>query len=159
MAALFSTGFVSGAISATFIGSLADRYGRRKACLAFCVIYSFSCLFTVSSHSIYILFLGRLLGGIATTLLFTVFETWLVAEFHRLELKKEGEDLNSLLGTATILNSIVAVLAGLLSEFLVKYSGTKRSPFLASIGCLSLAFLAIFGNWVRLLLNTLLISR
>lgn len=131
------------------MGSLADRYGRRRACLAFCVIYSLSCLFTVSPHSIYILFLGRFLGGIATTLLFTVFETWLVAEFHRLELAKEGEDLNGLLGTITILNSIAAVTAGLLSEFLVEWTGTKRSPFVASIGCLGLAFPAILENWVR----------
>ncbi|EEP79285.1 predicted protein [Uncinocarpus reesii 1704] len=147
VAALFSTGFVSGAISATFVGSLADRYGRRRACLAFCVIYGLSCLLTVTSSSIYLLFLGRLLGGIGTTLLFTVFETWLVAEFHRLELGKDGVELNDLLGTMTILNSIVAVASGLLSEFLVGWTGSKRSPFLASIVCLSLAFAAIIRIW------------
>ncbi|EAS30770.1 uncharacterized protein CIMG_06249 [Coccidioides immitis RS] len=147
VAALFSTGFVSGALSATFVGSLADRYGRRKACLFFCVIYSLSCLLTVSPSSVYLLFLGRLLGGIGTTLLFTVFETWLVAEFHRLELEKEGAELNDLLGTMTILNTIVAVASGLLSELLVGWTESKRSPFLASIFCLGLAFFAILRKW------------
>src|SRR5216117_848994 len=53
VAALFSTGFISGAVSATFVGNLADRYGRRRACLSFCVIYSLSCLMTLSPDSIF----------------------------------------------------------------------------------------------------------
>src|SRR5205814_10568714 len=33
---------LSGALSATWAGALADRHGRRLACLAFCVTYSLS---------------------------------------------------------------------------------------------------------------------
>ncbi|RJE16827.1 Major facilitator superfamily, partial [Aspergillus sclerotialis] len=38
VAALFATGFVSGGVSAIFVGSLADRFGRKRACLAYCVL-------------------------------------------------------------------------------------------------------------------------
>lgn len=103
---------------------------------------------TLSPDSIFLLFMGRFLGGIGTTLLFTVFETWLVAEFHRLRI--EGTELSSLLGMMTTLNSIVAIAAGLVSEWLVRATGTRRAPFVASVACLSLAFQAIFRNWVRL---------
>ncbi|PGH14358.1 hypothetical protein AJ80_05948 [Polytolypa hystricis UAMH7299] len=145
VATLFATGFISGALSATFAGKLADQYGRRRACQAFCVIYALSCLLTLSSN-IFLLFLGRALGGIGTTLLFTVFETWMVSEFHQRTAGGEGE-LSSLLGTMTALNSIVAVLSGLLSQFLVQLSETRRAPFVASIGCLILALLAISRTW------------
>ncbi|KAI7534193.1 hypothetical protein KC331_g12691 [Hortaea werneckii] len=33
VAALFTTGFIAAAVSASFVGSLADRYGRKAACL------------------------------------------------------------------------------------------------------------------------------
>ncbi|KAI1996439.1 hypothetical protein LOZ53_001040 [Ophidiomyces ophidiicola] len=147
IAALFSAGFVSGAVSATFVGSLADRYGRQKACLAFCAIYALSCLLTITPRSVYLLLLGRLLGGIGTTLLFTAFETWLVSEFHRSELVKEIVELNDLLGAMTMLNSIVAVVAGLFSELLVGWTGSRTSPFIASIFCLAIASLRISRNW------------
>lgn len=53
--------------------------GRRKACLLYVFSYSLSCL-TKYSGDYWILLLGRLLGGIATSLLFSAFEAWLVAE-------------------------------------------------------------------------------
>ena len=147
VAALFSTGFISGAISATFIGNLADRYGRKKACLSFCIIYSLSCLLTLSSN-ILTLFVGRVLGGIGTTLLFTVFEAWLVAEFNRTQTTGVGSTLSDLLGLMTVLNSITAVLSGLMSNTLVWYTGSSRAPFLASVAFLTLASLAISKEWV-----------
>ncbi|EFE43268.1 hypothetical protein TRV_01936 [Trichophyton verrucosum HKI 0517] len=150
IATLFATGFISGAFSASFVGKLADVFGRRKACLAFCVIYSLSCIMTVSSSNILILFLGRVLGGIGTTLLFTVFEAWLVAEFHQRKAASDSTELNQLLGTMTVLSGMVAVLSGLLSNYLVSITGSRRAPFLASPVCLLLASLLIIGTWVRI---------
>ncbi|EZF12132.1 hypothetical protein H112_06761 [Trichophyton rubrum D6] len=147
IATLFATGFISGAFSASFVGKLADRFGRRKACLAFCVIYSLSCIVTVSSSNVLILFLGRVLGGIGTTLLFTVFEAWLVAEFHHKKAASDSTELNQLLGTMTVLSGMVAVLSGLLSNYLVSITGSRRAPFLASPVCLLLASLLILGTW------------
>src|ERR1700734_1386134 len=60
VAALFTSGFLAAAISALFVGKLADRYGRRLACLIFCGTYAVSCL-TKISNDVIILFIGRLL--------------------------------------------------------------------------------------------------
>eukprot|EP00967_Tisochrysis_lutea_P031942 scaffold37714_cov24-Tisochrysis_lutea.AAC.2 len=52
--------------------------GRRGAAVLYMVTYSLSCL-TKHSPDYWVLMLGRLLGGIATSLLFTAFESWLVS--------------------------------------------------------------------------------
>lgn len=85
VAALFTTGFVSAGICASFVGTLADQHGRKKACLTFCVAYLLSCL-SVLSDDLLILFAGRALGGLSTTLLYSVFETWMLSEYSFREL-------------------------------------------------------------------------
>lgn len=147
VAFLFLIGFVSAGISASFAGTFADRYGRKTACLAYCVLYSFSS-FTLLADDIRILFLGRVLGGICGTLLWSVFESWLVAEFNQLMLEDTSPVLGGIFSAMTILNSLVAICAGILAEWLVGLSGTAKAPFLASIGCLSVAFVAISKIWV-----------
>lgn len=76
---LFVAGFLSSAVFGTVIGSVADAWGRRRFAIGFCVIYSASCL-TKLSPNFAVLLLGRLLAGIATSLLFSVFESWVVCE-------------------------------------------------------------------------------
>ena len=46
--------------------------------MLYVVTYSLSCL-TKHSGDYWILMLGRLLGGVSTSLLFTAFESWLVS--------------------------------------------------------------------------------
>jgi predicted MFS family arabinose efflux permease len=59
------------------------RYrGRRTAGLAYAVIYSLSCV-TKHSPKFHVLMVGRVLGGIATSLLYSAFESWLVAEHFK----------------------------------------------------------------------------
>ena len=131
------------------MGSLADRHGRKNACLAFCVVYSASCL-SVLSSDLFVLFFGRALGGISTTLLYSVFETWMVSEFHRRDLESKGAQLSSIFGTMTTLSSIVAIVAGVFGEWLVAATGTRKAPFMASIACLAMAFPVIMRYWVRI---------
>lgn len=52
--------------------------GRKRAALLYVATYSASCL-TKHSPNYWVLLVGRLLGGIATSLLFSVFEAWAVA--------------------------------------------------------------------------------
>jgi MFS family permease len=82
IALLFVAGFLSSALFGTAIGSIADTLGRKKLSLAFSVIYSLSCI-TKLSPTFYILMIGRILGGISTSLLFSVFEAWMVSEHQR----------------------------------------------------------------------------
>lgn len=151
IATLFATGFLCGGISATFTGSLADKYGRKRACLWYCGLYSISCL-TINSTKVPILFLGRILGGVSTTLLFTVFEAWMIAEYHRLGFGHSDNALNSVYSSMSILNGFVAVASGIISQYLVHVFDSELSPFAASIVCLGLAALLITRNWVSYLL-------
>jgi MFS family permease len=147
VALLFMVGFLSGGVSASFAGSFADRFGRKAACLAYCVLYSLSCL-TLLGDNIVILFLGRILGGMSGTLLYSVFESWLVAEFNGLMLDDQsGSILSGIFSTMTMLNSVVAIVAGVMAEWLVRATGTAKAPFMASMACLSLAFLTISKSW------------
>jgi MFS family permease len=147
VAFLFLIGFVSAGISASFAGSFADRHGRRTACLAYCIIYSFSSL-TLMSDNIYVLFFGRVLGGISGTLLWSVFESWLVAEFNKLMLEEADTALSAIFSLMTTANTCVAIAAGLIAEWLVRKAGTAKAPFLLSIVCLLVAFVAIMKYWV-----------
>lgn len=147
MAFLFLIGFVSAGISASFAGTFADRHGRKTACLAYCTIYSFSSM-TLLSDNIHVLFLGRVLGGISGTLLWSVFESWLVAEFNKLMLEETETPLAAIFSMMTTSNTCVAIVAGLVAEWLVRVVGTAKAPFMLSIGCLSMAFVAISKYWV-----------
>jgi len=78
---LFVVGFVSSMIFGTFVGSLADSWGRKRMALVYCLVYIVSCMCT--HCSLYpVLIVGRITGGIATSLLFSVFECWLVSEHN-----------------------------------------------------------------------------
>lgn len=56
--------------------------GRKRACVTYCLTYILSCI-TKHSPQYKILMIGRILGGIATSLLFSAFESWLVAEHNK----------------------------------------------------------------------------
>ncbi|GKT44178.1 molybdate-anion transporter [Colletotrichum spaethianum] len=143
---LFTAGFVSGAVAGYFIGSLADRHGRRASCLFFCAAYALSCVLT-TIPSVPLLFLGRVLGGLGTSLLFSVFESWMVTDFHARRLGDQGLDLSRTFGMMSTVNSVVAIVSGVVSEWLVSVTGTRKAPFLASVGLLVLAAGVIASQW------------
>lgn len=147
VAALYAAGFIGSAISASFVGHAADRYGRRAACLLYCVAYSLCCL-TMLSNNLPILFIGRLSGGLSTTLLYSVFETWMIAEYHDQALDAYDLSLSDMFGKMTTLSSIVAIVSGVFGDYLVQHTGAKTSPFLASVACLCIAFIWISRYWV-----------
>ena len=83
---LFLTGFASTALFGPSIGRALDAYGRKKGTLAFAVIYALGA-FSTKSTILQVLFLGRILSGIGTSLLFSAPESWLVGEAQ-----KSGDD-------------------------------------------------------------------
>jgi MFS family permease len=147
VASLFTTGFVSAGITASFVGSLADQYGRRLACLVFCAAYSISCM-TVLSDDIPLLFIGRALGGLSTTLLYSVFETWMIVEYQARRLGDSDLRLGDMFSKSVTYSGIVAIVAGFVGEAVVSWSGTKTAPFLLAVACLACAAGAIHMKWV-----------
>lgn len=79
---LFVAGFASAALFGPIVGRVSDSYGRKRATLAFCIFYVLGAA-TTKSSSLSILFLGRVLSGIGTSLMFSAPEAWLVAESQR----------------------------------------------------------------------------
>ena len=85
-------------------------------------------------NSYSVLMLGRLLGGIATSLLFSVFDAWLIRAHSDAELPKSF--LSKSFAWAQYGNSIVAILAGLIANNVAGWSklskfgsdGTKIEP-------------------------------
>ncbi|KAH8662306.1 major facilitator superfamily domain-containing protein [Xylariales sp. PMI_506] len=134
VAALYAAGFVSGGISASFTGGLADKFGRKKACLLYCVLYIVTCCTMLSNH-LPVLFFGRLCAGVSTTLLFTVFEAWMISEYHDRGVQSTGLELSSIFGNMTTLSCVVAISSGILGDILVVNLGSRIWPFLAAAIC------------------------
>lgn len=155
---LFATGFLAGAVSAFFVGALADKHGRKFVCMMFCLLYAMSCFFTVMPV-LPLLFLGRVLGGVSTSILFSVFDSWMVTNFRTLRLVDHGCDLSRTYATTSIVNSLSAIVGGLVSQGLVQVTGTYKAPFVLSAGLLWWALQLIWGHWVRSTVLNLLCCR
>jgi len=141
---LFITGFGSSMLFGTFIGSLSDKFGRRFMCLAYALLYIVSC-FTKHFNSFYILIFGRLTGGIATSILFSSFESWMVAEHF-----KRGYDEQWLSYTFYIQsfgNSIVAIMSGLVASYVTQLFDAMTAPFDTAIVLLFIGGIVIFLTW------------
>jgi MFS family permease len=126
---LFIAGFGSSMIFGTIAASLADKYGRRNTCLMYGILYGISCA-TKHFPNFYILFVGRLLAGMATSILFSAFESWLINEHRRRNL--EPETLGLIFANAYFGNSVVAILSGIFAQFVANYFGYV-APFDSAI--------------------------
>ncbi|KAI0064310.1 DUF791-domain-containing protein [Artomyces pyxidatus] len=147
VAVLFVTGFVSAAIFAPLVGVWADEYGRKRLCLLFCILYAATCGLLLFPY-FPLLLLGRVFGGISTSILFSAFESWLVSSSSNAAL--HSEDLSSIMGRATLVNGFVATGAGIFSNKLVELTdGGFRAPFVASACLLLLGWIVIRGSWTE----------
>ncbi len=94
-----------------------------------------------------ILLFGRILGGISTSILFSVFESWLVSASTSLMLPQS--DISVIMGRATLLNGFVATGAGVVSNEIVSISSSFASPFIASGALLMLAWGLMRVSWIE----------
>ena len=140
---LFIVGFGSSMVFGTIVGGLADRYGRRLNCLLFALLYGASCV-TKHFNNFEILLLGRLLGGVATSILFSAFETWMIHE-HRG--RGFADDLlSTTFSGMTFGSSLVAIVAGLVASALAANFGFV-APFDASLVLLAVGGAIIASSW------------
>ena len=113
----------------TFVGGLADKVGRKFMCIMYVVTYIAACC-TKLVPEYWTLMLGRFLSGVSTSLLFSVFESWMVCEHM-----KQGFDgalLGDTFSLATFGNGLVAVVAGLVANTAAE-SGGFVAPFMVPI--------------------------
>ncbi|CAN1254692.1 Molybdate-anion transporter [Linum perenne] len=143
---LFIAGFGSSMLFGTIVGSLADQQGRKRACITYCITYILSCITKHSPHY-KVLMLGRILGGIATSLLFSAFESWLVAEHFKRGF--EAQWLSVTFSKAIFLgNGLVAIIAGLFGNVLVDALALGPvAPFDAAACFLAIGMAVILSSW------------
>ena len=155
IAVLFVGGFGASMLFGTFIGAAADKMGRKRLCQVYCILYILSCA-TKHARHYNVLMLGRVLGGIATSLLFSSFESWMVCEHNA-----RGYDSTMLNDTFSLMyfgNSLCAILAGMIAEAAadavpltsahgVWHYGGYCSPFDLSAICLVIGFTLICTLW------------
>lgn len=148
IAVLYVCGFASSVVFGAFTHTLADRYGRKKLCITFCIVYSISC-FTKLSTSYTVLIFGRILGGISTSLLFTAFEAWYVHE-HVETHDFPKEWLTSTFSTASHWNGIFAISAGIVANiFAGVLSLGPVSPFILAIPFLVASGAIVAVSWTE----------
>lgn len=145
IAFLFIVGFASSGISGPFVGGLADSFGRKRMALAYFIIYIASAL-CKPFQDYDTLLLGRVLGGIGTSLLTTTFESWMVSEHQKR--KYSQELLDDTLSKATILNSATAILAGIIAQIAAQHYG-YIAPFVAALCPLTIGFLICLIFWTE----------
>ncbi|CAL9247057.1 unnamed protein product [Arabidopsis halleri] len=143
---LFIAGFGSSMLFGTIVGSLADKQGRKRACVTYCIVYILSCI-TKHSPQYKVLMVGRILGGIATSLLFSAFESWLIAEHNKRNFEQQWLSLT--FSKAVFLgNGLVAILSGLFGNLLVDtFSFGPVAPFDAAACFLAIGMAIILATW------------
>ncbi|CAJ1377865.1 unnamed protein product [Effrenium voratum] len=114
IAQLFLAGFGAAMFCSSFVGGLADRYGRKRGCIAYCLLCIVSCA-TKHWKSYSILMVGRITGGFAQSLLFSCFECWMVSE-HTVRNQFCSSLLPSMFGMKFSLMYLVAVISGFIAQ-------------------------------------------
>lgn len=142
---LFIVGFGSSLVFGTWSGPLADKYGRKLSCILYGITYILSCL-TKFVNDYNVLLVGRLLGGFATSILWSAFESWMVSEHM-----SRGFDPSLIGNTFSLmitLNGIVAIASGFVAEYSVSYFGDHPvAPFGVSCVFLAVGTLLIMMQW------------
>lgn len=159
LASLFVTGFASAGLLGPLVGQFADKFGRKRSCmLLYCGAYALSCM--TKHFNIYaMLFIGRILGGIATSVLYSSFESWLVCEHARQKLPPKV--LDTIFSNMYFGNGLCAIVMGIIAELVAdaaemravgdsKFNvGGDLSPFDLAILFLILGATVMALTWVE----------
>ncbi|CDH52201.1 major facilitator superfamily protein [Lichtheimia corymbifera JMRC:FSU:9682] len=143
IAFLFLTGFVSGALGGTAVGSLADSWGRRRICIVFCATLILSLLLRLGPRYP-LLVLSHILSGMAASMQFSVVEAWYVAEHSARGIPADW--MSRTFAKATFLNGLVAIIAGIVANAVVDIWGFT-APFILAILLAIGAGVLITSTW------------
>jgi hypothetical protein len=81
VASLYALGFVTGAVTTPITGPLIDKFGRKRSAMLYCIL-EMGINLLEQYPFLSGLLVSRMVGGITTNLLSSVFETWLDTEFR-----------------------------------------------------------------------------
>jgi len=145
VASLYCLGFVSGALTSPFIGPFVDKVGRKRSAVLYCALEIFINLLEQYPH-IGGLIVSRVIGGITTNLLFSVFESWLVTEHRRRGYSERR--LETILRDSAIASNLAAIASGWLAHFLAMKFGPV-GPFEGAVTCTAIALVLVVCMWTE----------
>ena len=123
--------YASSALFGTAVGSAADRYGRKRGCQVFLVLFVLSTLAKYdASDSFGRVWLAHTIDGVSLSLLYTSFESWMVSENYVLGFPQSH--LHRTFELGSILNGALAVVAGILASLSGSFTGSQFGPFWVS---------------------------
>jgi len=124
---IFLVGFGSIAIFGPMMGRLLDTHGRKKGTLTAALLYTIGSLST-TCDTLPMIFAGRAVGGLGTSLLGSAPEAWVVSEAMR---GKSGDAsyLTETFGIAYSYDPVVAIISGQIAGKVAKHRG-PTGPFL-----------------------------
>jgi hypothetical protein len=109
-------------------------------------LYTFCCLTKLSSK-FWILMMGRVLGGISTSMLFSTFESWYVFE-HTEHYGFPNEWIGVTFSRTTFWNGLLAIFAGVLSNFMAETMGFGPvAPFVMATIPLMCCWIIVTRSW------------
>jgi len=143
VASLYATGFIAGALSSPFIGPMVDKFGRRNSAMAYCALEvminmmeQYNCLAG--------LILSRIIGGMTTNLLFTVFESWVLSEHRKKGFAEEEYDV--ILRDSVVASNVSAIASGVIAHYLAENFGSV-GPFQGAVCCTGFALFLVSYFW------------
>lgn len=143
VASLYCLGFVTGAVTAPITGPMIDRFGRKRAALLYCALevgINMIEQFPFLSG----LIVSRMVGGVTTNLLSTVFEAWVDTEYRSRGFS--SEQYETLMRDSIVISNLGAIASGYLAHILAESMGPK-GPFSGAVACTGIAFAVILFLW------------
>lgn len=146
VAVIYVMGLVSSALIFPAKDYLANKYGRRTLIVISSLVYSLSCLCTLSSNYV-LLITGRCMAGMSNTLLFSTLEAWYVWE-HLTTHDFPKEWIQVTFNHITFGSGIMAVIAGLVADAFARWFQLgPSSPFIVASPVLLLVIGSVLSMW------------
>lgn len=114
--------------------------------IVFCLLYTVCCI-TKLSPNFFVLVCGRILGGISTSILFSVFESWYIHQ-HTVTWKYPLDWVSLTFSKATFFNGMLAIIAGIVAQAGSDWLNLGPvAPFVIAIPFLLVASWLIYTRW------------
>ncbi|XP_024372470.1 uncharacterized protein [Physcomitrium patens] len=141
IAILLAVGYGSSLSLGTIIAASADYIGRKRACMLFGFFQALGC-FAKQYPEFRILCFAHVSLGIATSLLYSSFESWMVVEHEKMGFRQEW--LNETFWLMVFSNGVVATGCGALANVVANWRGFIGSaPLISAIVTALLSILAV----------------
>ena len=132
VAIIYVCGIISSAVFFPAKDFIADKLGRQKTAIVFCILYSLSCILTLF-HNYGVLLIGRCIAGLTNTILFSTVEAWYAHE-HLDNYDFPKEWLPITFSHVAFGSSLAAVVAGVLADVVARWINFGPvAPFILAV--------------------------